>query len=169
MNKWILALTFALQALLPHIVLADDATTAPLNDGITATEKPAAEKSSSEKNMTEKNSSQEAMPNSVVKEIPTTEKEFVKAINNYSKEQIIAQLGEPVRAEDVKLKDSGKVVASIWYYHNINTAEDGTYFPTTELDFIEGKVVQVVYMNNDGTEGPDTGQTYEVPSGKPDL
>lgn len=146
MNKWTLVALLASQILLPTASFADDAQTHPL-----AKDAPVSE-----------NSAQ-------VKEIPTTEKEFVAAINNYTKEQIIAQLGEPARAEDVKLKDSGKVVASIWYYHNINTAEDGTYFPTTELDFIEGKVVQVVYMNNDGTEGPDAGQTYDVPGGKPAI
>lgn len=103
------------------------------------------------------------------KEIPTTEKEFADAINNFTKEEIIAQLGEPARAEDVKLKDSGKVVASIWYYHNINTAPDGSYYPTTELDFIEGKVVQVVYMNNDGTETEATDNSFEPPVFEPAL
>ena len=102
-------------------------------------------------------------------EIPTTEREFAAAINSFTKEQIIAQLGEPARAEDVKIKGTDKIVASIWYYHNINTADDGTYFPTTELDFIEGKVVQVVYMNNDGSEGPDTGQAYDMPGEKPEM
>jgi hypothetical protein len=103
------------------------------------------------------------------KEIPTTEKEFANAINNFTKEEIIAQLGEPARAEDVKLKDSGKVVASIWYYHNINTAPDGSYYPTTELDFIEGKVVQVVYMNNDGSEPEETDKSFEPPVIEPAL
>ena len=161
MKKLILSLIFASQALLPQLVLAEEAKITPLKDDAVNVEK----------ELSDKNSATQALPNkdSVAKEIPTTEKEFVAAINSFTKEQIIAQLGEPARAEDVKLKDSGKVVASIWYYHNINTAEDGTYFPTTELDFIDGKVVQVVYMNNDGTEGPDTGQTYDLPGGKPEL
>lgn len=105
----------------------------------------------------------------IVKELPTTEKEFVDAINSFTKEEIIAQLGEPAKAEDVKLKDSGKIVASIWYYHNINTAPDGSYYPTTELDFIEGKVVQVVYMNNDGTESEETNKTYDMPGAESAL
>ena len=168
MKKLILSLIFASQALLPQLALAEEARITPLIDGATSVDK----------EQSGKNSATQALPNKdsvvnnkdgVVKEIPTTEKEFVASINSFTKEQIIAQLGEPARAEDVKLKDSGKVVASIWYYHNINTAEDGTYFPTTELDFIDGKVVQVVYMNNDGTEEPDTGQTYDVPGGKPEL
>lgn len=95
--------------------------------------------------------------------IPTLEKDFVNSINKFSKEQIIAQFGEPAKADDVKVKSTGKVVASIWQYHYINTAEDGSYYETTELDFIDDKVVMVAFMNNDGAEGPETGQQYQVP------
>lgn len=100
----------------------------------------------------------------VAGEIPTFEKDFIKAINGFDKAKIIAQFGEPAVAEDVKVKDSGKVVASIWQYHFINTAEDGTYYQTTELDFIDDKVVMVVFMNHDGTEKDVPGQQYEVPA-----
>jgi hypothetical protein len=48
-------------------------------------------------------------------------------------------------------------------YHYINTAADGTYYETTELDFIDDKVVMVAFLNNDGAECPDQGQQYEVP------
>jgi hypothetical protein len=107
----------------------------------------------------------EPLPN----EIPTAEKAFVSVINKYNQAAIIAQLGEPAKADDIKLKNSGKIVASIWQYHNINTAEDGSYYQTTELDFIEGKVVQVVFLNNDGSEGADKGQTYDLPPGVPAM
>ena len=96
--------------------------------------------------------------------IPTMEQEFVKSINQFSKAQIIEQFGEPAKADDVKVKGSGKVVASIWLYHFINTATDGTYYETTELDFIDDKVVMVAFLNNDGSEGPESGQQYEVPA-----
>lgn len=95
--------------------------------------------------------------------IPTIEQDFVKSINQFSKDQIIAQFGEPAKADDVKLKGSGKVVASIWLYHFINTATDGSYYETTELDFIDDKVVMVAFLKNDGSEGPETGQQYEIP------
>ena len=97
-------------------------------------------------------------------EIPTLEKDFVNAINKFTKDQIIAQFGEPTKADDVKVKTTGKVVASIWQYHFINTAADGSYYETTELDFIDDKVVMVAFMNNDGAEGPDNGQQYEIPA-----
>jgi hypothetical protein len=93
--------------------------------------------------------------------IPTQEKAFVDSINKFDQKAITAQFGEPAKAEDVKIKDSGKIVASVWHYHHINTAEDGSYYPTTELDFIDGKVVQVVFLNNDGSEAKN-GKTYDL-------
>lgn len=95
--------------------------------------------------------------------IPTIEQDFVKAINQFSKAQILAQFGEPAKSDDVKVKGSGKVVASIWLYHFINTAADGSYYETTELDFIDDKVVMVAFLKNDGSEGPEASQQYEVP------
>jgi len=97
-------------------------------------------------------------------EIPTLEQDFVNSINKFSKEQIIAQFGEPAKANDVKVKTTGKIVASIWQYHFINTAADGTYYETTELDFIDDKVVMVAFMNNDGAEGPENNQQYQIPN-----
>lgn len=99
-------------------------------------------------------------------EIPTAERDFVKAINGFDKAKIIAQFGEPAKAEDVKIKDTTKVVASIWHYHYINTAADGTYYQTTELDFIDDKVVMVVFMNHDGSESQDGVKRYEMPDGE---
>lgn len=97
-------------------------------------------------------------------EIPTLEQDFVNSINKFTKEQIIAQFGEPAKADDVKVKTTGKIVASIWQYHFINTAADGTYYETTELDFIDDKVVMVAFMNNDGAEDAENGQQYQVPN-----
>ncbi len=102
-------------------------------------------------------------------EIPTLERDFVNAINGFDKAKIIAQFGEPAKADDVKIKGTSKVVASIWQYHFINTNVDGVYYETTELDFIDDKVVTVVFLNNDGAEGANNGQKYEVPAGKADM
>lgn len=101
--------------------------------------------------------------------IPTVEKDFVEAISGLDKARIVAQFGEPAKADDVRIKGTNKVVASIWQYHLINTAVDGTYYETTELDFIDDKVVTVVFLNNDGSEKSDGVQTYQVPTTKPDL
>jgi hypothetical protein len=86
-------------------------------------------------------------------EIPTADKEFVEKINGFDKAKIIEQLGEPSKVEDVQ-SSAGKAFASIWQYHYINTNDKGEYYQTTELDFIDDKVVMVVFMNNDGKEVP---------------
>jgi hypothetical protein len=98
--------------------------------------------------------------------LPTTEKAFVDAINKFDKTTIVEQLGEPATADDVRLKGTNKVVASIWHYHFINTNEDGTYYQTTELDFVDDKVVQVVFLNNDGADNSE-GEKYDIPQGLP--
>jgi hypothetical protein len=110
-----------------------------------------------------------ANPSTAPAVLPKEEKAFVKAINNFDKKAIIAQLGEPAKSDDIKLKKSGKIIASIWQYHGINIAEDGSTYQTTELDFVDDKVVQVVFLNNDGSERPgsDNEQMYQLPQGAP--
>ncbi|MGP1715897.1 MAG: hypothetical protein ACTS9Y_01855 [Methylophilus sp.] len=93
--------------------------------------------------------------------LPLDEQGFVNAVSKLKRSEIIALLGEPARAEDVKLKDSGRVVASIWHYHNINKDEQGAFYPTTELDIIDDQVSVIVFLNNDGSDATQ-GQTYEV-------
>ena len=90
------------------------------------------------------------------KTIPVNEHEFVKAMKGLSKDKIVAQLGEPAKKEDVTNKKDGKIVASVWHYHNLNTDVLGKYYPTTELDFAGDNVEVVVFMNNDGVETPYT-------------
>ncbi|MFW5432290.1 MAG: hypothetical protein ACKE5M_02210 [Methylophilaceae bacterium] len=100
--------------------------------------------------------------------LPIEERAFVKAIEALNKKEIITQLGEPAKADDVKVKGSSKVVASIWHYHYVNTDENGKYFETTELDFIDDTVVQVVFLNNDGSEeAKSKDPAYEVPKKEP--
>ena len=86
-------------------------------------------------------------------DIPTNEKDFIASINGFEKTKIIEQFGEPTKIEDIA-SASGKPVASIWQYHYLNTDEKGDYYQTTELDFINDKVLMVVFMNNDGSEIP---------------
>lgn len=93
--------------------------------------------------------------------VPKDERGFVDMIGKLNKSQIIALLGEPAKAEDIKLKDSGRVVASIWHYHNINVDAKGQPYPTTELDFVEDNVNVIVFLNNDGSDASEGG-TYEI-------
>lgn len=100
--------------------------------------------------------------------LPQDEQGFVNAVGKLNRVQLIELLGEPARAEDVKLKDSGRVVASIWHYHNINKDAQGAYYPTTELDLIDDQVSVVVFLNNDGSDA-NSGQTYEVQPNPSDI
>lgn len=93
--------------------------------------------------------------------LPKDERGFVDAIGKLKRAEIVAMLGEPAKAEDVTLKDSGRVVASIWQYHNINVDANGQLYQTTELDIVGDEVGVVVFMNHDGSE-PEKSQTYEV-------
>ncbi len=103
-------------------------------------------------------------------DLPTAEVEFVKTINKFNKKQIVEKLGEPVNAEDVTLRSSGKVVASIWHYHYLNTAPDGSYYKTTELDFVDDKVVVVAFLNTDSEDDDAKDvQKYELPTAAPEL
>ena len=137
MKRWMLAVSLVASGLFANISFAEEMQSAIDSEG--------------------------AQTQPLLTEIPTEEKAFVAAINQFNKAKIVELLGEPAKADDVKVKGSGKVVASIWHYHNINTDENGVYYPTTELDFVDDKVVQVVFLNNDGSEANDgAGKKYEA-------
>ena len=82
-----------------------------------------------------------------VTELPTNYGEFVEIIGILTVDEIVKILGEPVKKIELKMKSSNDVIARTWYYHNINTDESGRYFPTTELDIVDGYVESVVFMN----------------------
>ena len=152
MKKWMFAVSLVASSLFAHAGFAEEMPSAQ--------EKPFLEKQGVESQDAEKNAAQ-TQP--LITEIPTEEKAFVAVINQFNKAKIVELLGEPARADDVKVKGSGKVVASIWHYHNINTDDKGVYYPTTELDFVDDKVVQVVFLNNDGSDKNDGfGKKYDA-------
>jgi hypothetical protein len=106
-------------------------------------------------------------PIPLITEIPTPYWEFVDIIGLLTTNEIIEILGEPAKKIDIKMKSSKEVIASTWYYHNLNTDEGGKYFPTTELDIIDGFVEEVVFMNDVDEKSVIEGQKYEVK--KPDT
>ncbi len=85
--------------------------------------------------------------------VSNAEQAFIDRIQGLEKAQIIKEFGEPSKIEDLKTNDE-KIVASVWQYHYLNTDANGQYYQTTELDFMDDKVVMVVFMNNDGSEIP---------------
>ena len=80
-------------------------------------------------------------------ELPTLDVRFVERIGILTTDEILNILGEPAKRIELKMKSSNDVIARTWYYHNINTDENGKYFPTTELDIVDGYVESVVFMN----------------------
>ena len=95
-------------------------------------------------------------------ELPTMDVRFVEKIGILTLDEIIMILGEPAKRIELKMKSSNDVIARTWYYHNINTDENGKYFPTTELDIIDGYVESVVFMNEVTENSKIEGQKYEV-------
>ena len=83
----------------------------------------------------------------ILTELPTMDLRFVEKIGILTPDEIIMILGEPAKRIELKMKSSNDVIARTWYYHNINTDENGKYFPTTELDIVDGYVESVVFMN----------------------
>ena len=94
--------------------------------------------------------------------LPVDEKSFIEAISRFNKDEILKALGEPIYKEDIKMKSSEEIVGSVWQYHHINTAEDGSYYPTTELDFLDVFVETVVFQNNNGQPSGSPSQTYKI-------
>ncbi len=94
--------------------------------------------------------------------LPVDEKSFIEAISRFNKDEILKVLGEPMSKEDIKMKSSDEIVASVWQYHHINTAEDGSYYPVTELDFLDEFVETVVFQNNNGQTSGSPSQTYKI-------
>jgi len=84
---------------------------------------------------------------SIITQLPSNYSEFVDIIGILTTDEIINILGEPIKKIELKIQSSNDVIARTWYYHNINTDESGKYFPTTELDIVDGYVESVVFMN----------------------
>ena len=104
--------------------------------------------------------------NPIIEEMPTDYLEFANVIGLLKPEEIIGLIGEPAKKLDLKMKSSNEVIASSWYYHNLNTDGNGNYFPTTELDFIDGYVESVVFLNDVDENSNFEGKKFDTK--KPD-
>ena len=94
--------------------------------------------------------------------LPVDEKSFIEAISRFNKDEILKALGEPAFKEDFKMKSSEQIVGSVWQYQHINTAEDGSYYPITELDFLDEFVETVVFQNTTDKPSASPSQTYKI-------
>ncbi|XOJ89565.1 hypothetical protein ABXT57_01410 [Methylophilaceae bacterium Uisw_097] len=100
--------------------------------------------------------------NLIIDEMPTDYLEFANVIGLLKPEEIVGLIGEPSKKLDLKMKSSNEIIASSWYYHNLNTDGNGNYFPTTELDIIDGYVESVVFLNDVDENSNFEGQKFDT-------
>ena len=99
----------------------------------------------------------------LVDELPVNELEFVDTIGLLTPDEVEKILGEPKKIVNITLESSKEVIASSWYYENINTDHSGNYYPITEIDIVDGYIESVVFLNSDMDEIDRVeGQKYDI-------
>lgn len=99
----------------------------------------------------------------LVDELPVNEVEFVDTIGLLTPDEVEKILGEPKKIVNITLESSKEVIASSWYYENINTDHSGNYYPITEIDIVDGYIESVVFLNSDMAEIDRVeGQKYDI-------
>ena len=95
--------------------------------------------------------------------LPTNDLEFVDTIGLLTPDVVEKILGEPKKIVNITLESSKEVIASSWYYENINTDYNGKYYPITEIDIVDGYIESVVFLNSN-MEDIDRveGQKYDI-------
>jgi hypothetical protein len=99
----------------------------------------------------------------IIDSLPTNELEFVDTIGLLTPDEVEKILGEPKKIVNITLESSKEVIASSWYYENINTDYNGKYYPITEIDIVDGYIESVVFLNSN-MEDIDRveGQKYDI-------
>lgn len=99
----------------------------------------------------------------IIDSLPVNEIEFVDTIGLLTPEEVEKILGEPKKILNITLESSKEVIASSWYYENINTDYNGKYYPITEIDIVDGYIESVVFLNSN-MEDIDRveGQKYDI-------
>ncbi len=99
----------------------------------------------------------------LVNELPVNELEFVDTIGLLTPDEVEKILGEPKKIVNITLESSKEVIASSWYYENINTDHSGNYYPITEIDIVDGYIESVVFLNSNMDEIDRVeGQKYDI-------
>jgi len=99
----------------------------------------------------------------LVDELPVNELEFVDTIGLLTPDEVEKILGEPKKIVNITLQSSKEVIASSWYYENINTDHSGNFYPITEIDIVDGYIESVVFLNSNMDEIDRVeGQKYDV-------
>ena len=99
----------------------------------------------------------------IIDSLPVNEIEFVDTIGLLTPDEVEKILGEPKKIVNITLESSKEVIASSWYYENINTDYNGKYYPITEIEIVDGYIESVVFLNSN-MEDIDRveGQKYDI-------
>lgn len=99
----------------------------------------------------------------IINSLPVNEIEFVDTIGLLTPDEVEKILGEPKKIVNITLESSKEVIATSWYYENINTDYNGKYYPITEIDIVDGYIESVVFLNSN-MEDIDRveGQKYDI-------
>ena len=99
----------------------------------------------------------------IIDSLPVNVIEFVDTIGLLTPDEVEKILGEPKKIVNITLESSKEVIASSWYYENINTDYNGKYYPITEIDIVDGYIESVVFLNSN-MEDIDRveGQKYDI-------
>jgi hypothetical protein len=81
--------------------------------------------------------------------IPTNEEAFLSVIGSVDQVKMVELLGDPAEVMILRNQENGEVVGAIVHYRYINTNNEGEYYKTTELDYLDGRLVTVLFSNSD--------------------
>ncbi|MFM1865689.1 MAG: hypothetical protein RIQ57_299 [Pseudomonadota bacterium] len=99
----------------------------------------------------------------IINSLPVNEIEFVDTIGLLTPNEVEKILGEPKKIVNITLESSKEVIATSWYYENINTDYNGKYYPITEIDIVDGYIESVVFLNSNMEEIDRVeGQKYDI-------
>lgn len=87
-----------------------------------------------------------------ISDIPTEEEAFLDVIGSVDHVKMVELLGDPDKTIILHDRNNNEAIGAIVYYRYINTNSDGDYYKTTELDYVNGRLVMVVFSNSDFQE-----------------
>lgn len=87
-----------------------------------------------------------------ISDIPSEESAFLEVIGSVHPDKRDELLGEPDETIILRNQENGEEMGVIVHYRYINTNSEGEYYKTTELDYLNGRLVMIVFSNSDFLE-----------------
>ncbi|MCX7628469.1 MAG: hypothetical protein N2Z69_08690 [Methylophilaceae bacterium] len=95
-----------------------------------------------------------------IETIPTDETAFLETIPHVAPSKVVELLGEPEKTITIRDEDSGEEIGAIVYYRYLNTNSEGEYYKTTELDYLRGRLMMVVFSNTELETADDSATLF---------